>query len=148
MIKNEHQYFITKKQLENLRTSIEFLKNFDGDAEIAKPTSLELELELGHIQSQIACLEEELEEYHKIKNGIKVPSFPKSITDIGGFLVQLRIAANLSQAELAKLVNTRTQVIQRYEATNYATANLARVVRIVEAINSKKKNISKEKNSA
>lgn len=147
MIRNEHQYLITKKQIENLSTSIEFLKKFVGDEELAKPTAEQLDLEIGHIQSQIASLEEELEEYLKIKNGIKAPSFPKAISDIGDFLVQLRIAANLTQAELAKLVHTKTQVIQRYEATSYSTANLARVVRIVEAINSKKKNLSKEKNS-
>jgi hypothetical protein len=63
MIKNEHQHSITMKQLEKLRTSFEFLKNFDGNAEIAKPTAEQLDLEIGHIQSQIACLEEELEEY-------------------------------------------------------------------------------------
>lgn len=137
MIKNEFQYGVTKKQIEDLKSSIELLKNFNGNETVDKPTPEELKLEIGAIHSQIQILDEEIKEYLEIKNGTKTPSFPKDISDIGNFLIESRIAANLSQAELAKLVNTKTQVIQRYEATNYSTANLARVERIVEAIYSK-----------
>lgn len=140
MIKNELQFGVTKKQVEQLKESIVFLKNFEGDGELAKPTSEELALEVGHIQSQIEILEKEIEEYLKVKSGAKTPTFPKTISDIGDFVIQLRIAANLTQAELAKLVHTKTQVIQRYEATDYSTASIARVKQIVEAINSRRNN--------
>src|SRR5689334_941952 len=106
MIKNEHQYAFTKRQIEELKSSIEFIENFPGDETLNKPTPEQLELELSAIESQIEILEEELKNYLQIKNGTIVPSFPKNISEFGSFLVQLRIAANLSQAELAKLVNT------------------------------------------
>jgi HTH-type transcriptional regulator/antitoxin HigA len=135
MIKNELQYGVTKSQIKQLKDSIVFLENFEGDGELPKPNPEELELGISHIESEISILEEEIEEYLKIKNGEKTPAFPQNISEIGDFVIQLRIAANLTQAELARLVHTKTQVIQRYEATDYATVSIARVNQIVRAIN-------------
>lgn len=151
MIKNEFQLGVTKSQIKQLKDSIDFILNFEGTEEIPKPNSEELNLGISNINYQISILEEEIEEYLKIKNGTKTPTFPKTISDIGDFVVQLRIAANLTQAELAKLVHTKTQVIQRYEATNYSTASIARLNQIVEAINSNRnrlKNNPQEAKSA
>lgn len=135
MIKNEFQLGVTRSQIQQLRDSIGFIKNFEGDGELAKPTKEELELDIGSIESVIWELEQQIGEYLKIKNGEKTPAFPQTIAEIGDFVIQLRIAANLTQAELAKLVNTKTQVIQRYEATDYASVSIERLNKIVRAIN-------------
>ncbi len=49
-------------------------------------------------------------------------------------LVQARIAANMSQKELAERLGMKEQQVQRYEATDYAGASLTRLQEVCEAI--------------
>ena len=49
-------------------------------------------------------------------------------------LIKARIAAKLSQKELAERLGLKEQQIQRYEATEYASANMARVIEVSQAL--------------
>jgi transcriptional regulator with XRE-family HTH domain len=53
-------------------------------------------------------------------------------------LIRARISAGLSQRELAARLGLKEQQIQRYEATNYETASLRRVLEIAAALNAEK----------
>ena len=48
-------------------------------------------------------------------------------------LIKARIAQGLSQKELAERIGLKEQQIQRYEATDYASANLSRIKEVVSA---------------
>jgi transcriptional regulator with XRE-family HTH domain len=49
-------------------------------------------------------------------------------------LIQARIAAGLSQKELARRLGLKEQQIQRYEATDYASAKLSRLRAVMHAL--------------
>ena len=51
----------------------------------------------------------------------------KLVADLPSILIKARIAQGLSQRDLAERVGVKEQQIQRYEATDYASANLARL---------------------
>ena len=55
------------------------------------------------------------------------------VAALPSMLIKARIARGLSQKDLAERVGLKEQQIQRYEATDYATANLARIKEVVNA---------------
>ena len=57
----------------------------------------------------------------------------KLVADLPSILIKARIAQGLSQKELADRIGLKEQQIQRYEATDYASANLARIKEVVNA---------------
>ena len=58
----------------------------------------------------------------------------KAVAEVPSVLIKARIATGLSQRDLAERVGVKEQQIQRYEATDYATANLARILEVVSAL--------------
>ena len=55
------------------------------------------------------------------------------VADLPAILIKARIARGLSQKDLAERVGLKEQQIQRYETTDYTTANLARIKEVVNA---------------
>ena len=55
-----------------------------------------------------------------------------SVQDIPQRLIEARIRAGLTQEELAQKIGLKPQQLQRYEATDYNSASLARVAEIAE----------------
>ena len=49
-------------------------------------------------------------------------------------LIRARIAAGLTQKELATRLGLKEQQVQRYEATRYAAASLTRIQAVAEAL--------------
>jgi ribosome-binding protein aMBF1 (putative translation factor) len=89
------------------------------------------------LSSQINDLQEELKEYEALTN--RSPNQPailnlRSLSELPFALIKARIAAKLSQKALADRLGIKEQQIQRYEATEYASANLSRVIEISEAL--------------
>ncbi|MGH9799144.1 MAG: helix-turn-helix domain-containing protein [Blastocatellia bacterium] len=60
----------------------------------------------------------------------------KFISDLPETLVEARIAVGLTQSALAKKLGLKPQQIQRYEATDYAQASLARIQQIASVLES------------
>jgi ribosome-binding protein aMBF1 (putative translation factor) len=130
VIKNERQYRITKAQAERFEQAL---------AEVsARPTrSLPRALQkaqLGGLQSQLEDLRGELREYEALRSGKRRSLALESIEELPKILIQSRIAAGLSQEELARKLGLKPQQIQRYEATNYQAASLERVNEILRAL--------------
>ena len=145
MIKNERQYRITRAQAGRLRKVLSAANNPElGESEeAAKAAALGVVRETrAHygtvhpliakaqedaINSQLADLEGELIEYETLKSGgFDWDSF-RTLADIPKMLIQARIAKGLSQRELAERLGLKEQQIQRYEATEYASASLTRI---------------------
>ena len=133
MIKNERQYRITKAMAARFQNNLTALKqrpDADGDAHplIAKAQEEAL-------TSQLADLENELLEYESLKAGKFRLDSLKVVADLPTVLIKARIAQGLSQKELAERIGLKEQQIQRYEATDYASANLARIQEVASAFN-------------
>ena len=79
------------------------------------------------MNSQLADLEKELTEYESLKAGRFNWHSLNSLADIPKLLIQARISMGLSQRELAERLGLKEQQIQRYEATEYASASLTRI---------------------
>ena len=145
MIKNERQYRITRAQAGRLRKVLSGARNPElGEGEdAAKAAALGVVRETSAhygtvhpliakaqedaINSQLADLEGELTEYETLKSGgFNWDSF-RTLADIPKMLIQARIAKGLSQRELAERLGLKEQQIQRYEATEYASASLTRI---------------------
>ena len=130
MIKNERQYRITRAQAEKFEGAI---------AGVAANPNRRLhpalrKAELDGLKSQLQDLKKELQEYEALRSGKRRVIPLDSIEELPKTLIQARIAAGLSQEDLAARLGLKPQQIQRYEATNYQSASLERVNQIVRVL--------------
>ncbi len=131
MIKNERQYKITKAQAVRFSNNLESLRQRPKDKNSLHPLIAKAQEDA--LSSQLADLESELSEYESLKEGEFQWDSLNIVADLPFILIKARIAQGLSQKELAERIGLKEQQIQRYEATDYATANLARIKEVVSA---------------
>ena len=86
------------------------------------------------VKSQLADLESELREYESLKAGAFQLDELNLVEELPTVLIKARIAQGLSQRELAEHIGVKEQQIQRYEATDYASASLARIREVANAL--------------
>ena len=131
VIKNERQYRITRAQAEKFEHAIAEL--------VSTPDTLGMqpvlkEARIDALRSQLGDLKADLEEYQALRSGKRQVLKLDSFDDLPRALVQGRIAAGLSQQELAAKLGIKEQQVQRYEASDYQSASLARVAEVVRAL--------------
>jgi HTH-type transcriptional regulator/antitoxin HigA len=129
MITNEVQYRSTKARLAQFEQAV---ANLEG--ELAPPDRKRRELELGALRSQMSDLDAEIREYEVLRSGSLTSFEALTLADLAGALVKARIAKGWTQRQLADELSVAEQQIQRYEATGYASASLARLCDIAEAL--------------
>ena len=132
MIKNERQYRLTKAQADRFSQTLESLRQRSGKTEGVHP--LIVKAQENALASQIADLRSELREYESLKAGGFQLNELRVVADLPAILIKARIAQGLSQKDLAKRLGLKEQQIQRYEATDYASASLTRIRRVVSAL--------------
>ena len=86
------------------------------------------------VGSQLADMEAELREYEAVKEGRFEVEALRVVADLPGLLIKARIAQGLTQRELANRLGLKEQQIQRYEATDYATAKWSRIREVADAL--------------
>lgn len=130
MIKNERQYRVTKGQLDRFKALVE-----DVRARHANTTDVLLrDLELSAAEAQVEELTTELDEYDNLRNGLTVVEPLGSLADLPLQLIRTRIALGLTQRDLAGRLGMPEQQVQRYEANNWSTASLSRLVEVADAL--------------
>lgn len=130
MIKNEREYRITTARA---------MKFADAIAALRAPDRREdnpalVQLQLNALMSQLEELQDEIREYERLKGGEIKAVRLESFEDFPRALIQGRIAAGLTQKELADRLGIAEQQVQRYEATDYASSSLSRVKAVAEAL--------------
>ena len=131
MIKNEREYRITKAQAAKLERALAELSSAPSEPDIHP---LLAQAERDGLESQLADLKNEVAEYEALQRG------ETSVIEVDSFeglpiaLIKARIAAGLTQRDLAERLGLKEQQIQRYEATEYASASLGRVNEVVQAL--------------
>lgn len=130
MIKNERQYRITKAQAEKFRRAIQECKTSQqpGGHPVLRKA------QVAALKSQCADLQRELTEYERLKSGKQKVVALGSFEELPRTLIQARIAGGLSQEELAVKLHLKPQQVQRYEATEYQSASLARVTEVARVL--------------
>lgn len=132
MIKNERQYRITKAQAAKLDAALEsFLAQSANDR---TTHSRLIKAQADAMRSQLESLHRELREYDELKAGDVPPPDLGYIAVVPQDLIRARIAAGLSQKELAERLGMPEQQIQRYEAIEYESVSFARISEIAEVL--------------
>ncbi len=85
-------------------------------------------------ESMIRQLEDEVQEYHRLKEGQFTLPPVERLDQIAPSVVKMRIAKGISQTELARRLGVSKQVISRYEESDYQTVAVARLQEILDAI--------------
>jgi transcriptional regulator with XRE-family HTH domain len=132
MIKNERQYRITKSQAEAFRKAL-----LGAQKELASADqndALRWKLQESALKSQSDDLETELREYETLQTQRHSAMEIHSLEELPDALVKARIAAGLTQKQLAEALGLKEQQIQRYEATGYFGANLSRLQEVLNAL--------------
>lgn len=133
MIYSDKQYAISEREAGKLRDALAAAKSQDADAEAGQRWLRNTQIEA--IKSQIATLEAELSHYALLKTGEITFARVHSLENLPSVLVQARIAAGMSQTDLAARLGLKPQQIQRYEASDYSSASLDRLIEICSALN-------------
>ena len=103
---------------------------------VTKIESAELEeewhrdVQIAAIQSEIENLQQQIAEYDLLKSGGITFARSFSLECLPDVLVRARIASGMTQTDLATRLHLKPQQIQRYEASNYQGASLARLIEI------------------
>lgn len=130
MIKNERQFKLTRSQVQRFEAALADLEN----RETTELHPVQHDLELRSIASTIAELEDSIRTYVSLRDGELAPVPITDVASIPRSLIEHRIAAGLSQRQLAERLGLKEQQIQRYEAEDWATASLNRLMQVADAL--------------
>jgi HTH-type transcriptional regulator/antitoxin HigA len=128
MIYSDKQYGVSTAEVAKLRDALAAAEGRQSDQPWLK------QAEVDALKSQIADIEAELAEYDLLKSGQISFSKTYALEELPHVLVQARIAAGMSQTDLAEKLKMKPQQVQRYEATDYMGASLARLVEVSRAL--------------
>ena len=127
MIKNDQQLRVTVREAEKFRDALAELDAAGEDTALA-------DLERRAIRQQLDRLEQDVREYEALRSGGAGSVHAASLADLPHALVRARIAAGLTQKQLAERLGMKAQQVQRYEATEYAAASLKRLRTVADAV--------------
>jgi ribosome-binding protein aMBF1 (putative translation factor) len=130
MIKNERQYRMTKAHAEKFMQTLHELATTRKRG--VHPVLHKAQIDA--LKSQLGDLQRELAEYETLRSGKRKIVALESLEELPKTLIQARIAAGLSQEELAAKLGLKPQQIQRYEATEYQSASLERVNEVARVL--------------
>jgi HTH-type transcriptional regulator / antitoxin HigA len=130
MILSDRQYKVTQTELANLKDAL-------AAASSTRRKDVEpwiQQMETDALKSQISEMEADLAEYDFLKSGQVSFAETSSLSELPKVLVQARIAKGMSQTDLAEKLGMKPQQIQRYEATDYMSASLARLIEVAAVL--------------
>jgi HTH-type transcriptional regulator/antitoxin HigA len=131
MIVSDRQLGVSVNQLKKLEDALEQLRANASENDALR------DIEIAALLSQIEDLRLEVAEYEILKSGSFVLSESFSLSDLPRALVQARILKGWSQTELAERLGLKPQQVQRYEATDYMSASLSRLIEVAAALDVK-----------
>ncbi len=129
MIRNERQYKITQTKLRDLEKDLAQLDSPDPSLHprkiLARGNSLNI---------LITELRQEITEYQQLRSGEVTQFALNSIQELPIVMIKARIAAGLTQKDLAEKIGVQEQQIQRYEANNYHAIAFDRLQEVLQAL--------------
>lgn len=126
MIKNRREYAFTRTAIKRFEEELSALKQRSPLPEGLHPLLAKAEVE--SVESMITDLKAQLSEYDDLRAGKFNYEPLRNITAIPQNLIRARIAQGLTQKQLAQRLGLKEQQIQQYEATDYASASLSRIL--------------------
>jgi DNA-binding XRE family transcriptional regulator len=131
VITNERQYRITRAALQRLEESLAGQDARDRNPQV--DPRIHLAMREG-IASEAEQLRAQLHHYQQLRDGHITEREITSLRELPTALIEARIAARLTQREVAASIGVAEQQIQRWEAHDYAGVNLGRLQNIADAL--------------
>jgi transcriptional regulator with XRE-family HTH domain len=131
VITNERQYRITKAALRRLEEGLAAQDSRDPSPEVDPRIHLAMR---ESIASEAEQLRAQIHHYEQLRDGHITEREITSLRELPTALIEARIAARLTQRELAASIDVPEQQIQRWEAHDYAGVNLERLQNIADAL--------------
>ncbi|MBE9225099.1 helix-turn-helix transcriptional regulator [Phormidium sp. LEGE 05292] len=129
MIKNEKEYKISLDWLQRFEQSVAELDN----NETLKADQTRWQLHRDSYQSQVDALKSEIIEYERLINCDKSQPIQITVENLNKLpdaLIKARIAAKMSQQELAEILGIEEQRVKQYEDTDYQCASFVEILEV------------------
>lgn len=130
MIKNEKQYEYSKECVRRFQYSIRALEQ---DEELKKKDPDGWQFSRDVKQSHLMALQAEIVEYERLINCDKnqpIKIKVESINKLSDALIKARIAAKISQQELAQILGIEEPRVKQYEDTDYQCASFVEILEV------------------
>jgi DNA-binding transcriptional regulator YiaG len=131
MITNERQYRISKAALKRFEEGLAALQA-SGPGPDVHTRIHEAMIEAN--ESQLEELRDKLERYDDLRSGRVAQRTLHSLRELPIALIEARIAARLTQRELAKRLGVPEQQVQRWEANSYSGVAIDRLQEVADAL--------------
>jgi ribosome-binding protein aMBF1 (putative translation factor) len=131
MITNERQYRIARSEAQKFEQSIAAAREGKPSPDV-HPRVHQAMIEA--LESERDILREQLDHYEALKTGKVKTREIRSLRDVPVLLIEGRIAAGLTQRQLADRLGLPEQQVQRYEATMYSGVSLDRLQEVADAL--------------
>jgi hypothetical protein len=131
VITNERQYRIAKAEAQKFERAIASAQESEPSPDV-HPRVHQAMIE--SLESELGILREQLDRYEALKAGEVRQRTVRSLRELPILLIEGRIAARLTQRQLADRLGLPEQQIQRYEATLYSGASLDRLQDVADAL--------------
>jgi ribosome-binding protein aMBF1 (putative translation factor) len=128
VICNEREYRITRSELRKFE---------EAAAEYTPSSGLDprmKEVMTDALNSMAETLRSEMQRYEDLRDGQVNHRKIEGIKDIPAALIEARIAAGLTQKNLAERLDLKPQQIQRWESNGYSSTSLARLWEVAHAL--------------
>lgn len=137
MILNDFECQNTRKRIEGFKRALAMLNVPEN--ELKKTDPLRWQLHVDGVQSLLEDFSEQVQEYETLTNWDENKAIAFEIDDLtdpdlGGILIKARLAAKMSQKELAKRVKIEEKELYRYENKDYQLAPLALVMEVMQVL--------------
>ena len=130
MIKDELEYEVSKEWVEKFNRTIAAMER---DEESKRKDFLKWDAGRGSIQCHLDQLHEEIAEYERLMAWDKskpIEIVVENFNKLSDALIKARIAAKMSEEELAEILDIDPERIKEYEKKNYQSATLTEIVNI------------------
>jgi transcriptional regulator with XRE-family HTH domain len=128
MITNERQLQLARAEIERFQEAL------DGDVVEFGIDPIILNAQRQALKSQLDELNDEVDEYLKLKSGAVRTFNIENLAELPRVLINSRIASGMTQRELADRLSLKEQQIQRYETQGYEGASFSRIADVANAI--------------
>jgi ribosome-binding protein aMBF1 (putative translation factor) len=132
MIKNEKEYRVTKAAAQKFKDA---LASFDERPQAHPGIDPRFIPKMREsMESELEILSDELKTYEQLRRQRRTRLKAAELRSLPLELIRARIAAGLTEAELAHRLGWRPQQIQRYESNDYAKASFARMLEVAQVL--------------
>lgn len=131
MITNQREYRITKSWI--ARFEKELVANETRELRPREDPGMRKVVH-DAIASEIEVLRAQVDHYEKLREGRITSREITSLHELPVALIEARIAARLTQRQLAKRIGVAEQQVQRWEANDYSGVGLHRLQEIADAL--------------